>query len=201
MKYRFSRYAALAAALAIAFTVDTSANHNWSKYHWAKSTAVLSLQVGDNVGSQWDPYLDEAIFDWNTSAVLDLRQVTGGADPAVCEPTAGRIEACNAAYGDNGWLGIAQIWLASGSHISQAVDEAERHLLQYRRPTTRRPGGGWSRARRSLTTSDSITRTSSSTTPTSAPAWTTRTIRMAVRAARPAMTSRTSIRTSTTSIS
>ncbi len=68
MKYRFSRYAFSLSGAGARILVDTSANHNWRKYHWAKSTAVLSLQVGDNVGSQWDQYLDEAIFDWNTSA-------------------------------------------------------------------------------------------------------------------------------------
>ena len=141
MKYRFSRYAALAAALAVAFTVDTSANHNWLKYHWAKSTAVLSLQVGDNVDSRWDTYLGEAISDWNVSAVLDLARANGGADPDVCEPTAGRIEACNAAYGDNGWLGIAQIWIASGNHISQAVTKLNDTYFEtatYNTPAWRR---------------------------------------------------------------
>src|SRR5688572_31754287 len=37
-----------------------------------------------------------------------------------CRPTAGRIEVCNAAYGNNGWLGIAQIWI-SGAHITQGT--------------------------------------------------------------------------------
>lgn len=141
MHYRFGRYGVLAAALTIAFTVDSSANHNWLKYHWSKSTAILSLQVGDNVDNQWDAYLDEAINDWKVSPVLDLFKVSGGADPNVCEPTAGRIEACNAAYGDNGWLGIAQIWISSGSHISQAVTMLNDTYFQtptYNTPAWRR---------------------------------------------------------------
>ena len=47
--------------------------------------------------------------------------MNGGSNPASCLPTAGRIEVCNAAYGTNGWLGIAQIWVSSGSHITQAT--------------------------------------------------------------------------------
>ena len=141
MHDRFSRYTVLAAVLAIALAAETSANHNWLKYHWAKSTAVLSLQVGDNVDSQWDAYLTEAISDWNGSAVLDLEKANGGADPGVCEPTAGRIEACNAAYGENGWLGIAQIWISGGSHISQAVTKLNDTYFQtatYDTPAWRR---------------------------------------------------------------
>ena len=33
---------------------------------------------------------------------------------------AGRIEVCNAKYGQTGWLGIAQIWLSEG-HITQGI--------------------------------------------------------------------------------
>jgi hypothetical protein len=32
----------------------------------------------------------------------------------------GRVEVCNSTYGNNGWLGIAQVW-ASGSHITQGT--------------------------------------------------------------------------------
>lgn len=140
MNHRF-RHVVLAAALGIAFTANTSANHNWLKYHWAKSTGVLSLQVGDNVDSRWDTYLTEAISDWNGSAVLDLQRATGGSSPATCAPSAGRIEACNAAYGDNGWLGIAQIWLSSGNHISQAVTKLNDTYFEtatYNTPAWRR---------------------------------------------------------------
>ena len=44
----------------------------------------------------------------------------GRVRPAV-NPTAGRMEVCNGSYGSTGWLGIAQIWLTSGSHITQAT--------------------------------------------------------------------------------
>ena len=82
---------------------------------------MLTLAVGDNLTAAWDPYFQTALDDWNGDpTVLDLQYTTGGAKPRNCRPTAGRIEVCNATYGNNGWLGIAQIW-ASGNHITQAV--------------------------------------------------------------------------------
>jgi hypothetical protein len=81
----------------------------------------LTLDTGDNVSNSWDAYLDEAIGDWNQSSVLQLREVSGGTRPRNCRPTSGRIEICNAQYGNTGWLGIAQIWITGGSHITQGI--------------------------------------------------------------------------------
>jgi len=97
------------------------ASHSWGGYHWARTSNPFTLKVGDNVSSTWDAYLDEAIEDWSLSSVLDLQKVTGGTKPKPCRPTSGRIEACSARYGNTGWLGIAQIWITGGVHITQAV--------------------------------------------------------------------------------
>jgi hypothetical protein len=116
------------------------ANHSWGTYHWARTSNPFTLRVGDNVDSRWDAYLVEAIRDWNQSTVLDLEKVAGGTAPKSCRPTAGRIEACNASYGNNGWLGIAQIWL-SGGHISQAITKLNDYYFnqpQYNTPAWRR---------------------------------------------------------------
>ena len=98
-----------------------SANHSWGGYHWARTSNPFTLKVGDNVSSAWDSYLDEAISDWSASSVLNLTKVAGGTRPRNCRPTSGRIEVCNASYGNNGWLGIAQIWITGGEHITQAT--------------------------------------------------------------------------------
>jgi hypothetical protein len=79
------------------------------------------LQVGDNVSTDWDGYLTVAMSDWSASTVLNLSGVPGGTRPRNCKPTTGRIEVCNAHYGNNGWLGLAQIWVSGGSHITQGV--------------------------------------------------------------------------------
>lgn len=96
------------------------ANHSWGGYHWARTFNPFQLGTGDNVSSTWDAHLDQAISDWNLSSVLDLVKESGRTRPKTCKPTSGRIQVCNASYGNNGWLGIAQIWI-SGSHITQGV--------------------------------------------------------------------------------
>lgn len=116
------------------------ANHSWSTYHWSMSGSEVSLLVGDNVSNTWDPYLNEAIDDWNPSSVIQLAKTTGGTRPKTCKPTAGRIEACSERYGFTGWLGIAQIWV-SGGHISQAitkVNDSYFNTATYNKPAWRR---------------------------------------------------------------
>ena len=39
-----------------------------------------------------------------------------------CAAPTGKVRGCNAAYGYNGWLGLAQIWV-SGSHIVKGVSK------------------------------------------------------------------------------
>jgi hypothetical protein len=109
-----------AVAIVAGLVAPAAANHSWGGYHWARTSNPFTLKVGDNVSSAWDAYLDGAISDWSASSVLDLAKVAGGTRPKNCRPTAGRIEVCNARYGNNGWLGIAQIWL-NGDHITQAI--------------------------------------------------------------------------------
>ena len=111
----------LATVGALALLVATpSANHSWGNYHWARTSNPFTLKVGDNVSAAWDAMLNTTIADWSQSQVLNMVKVAGRANPRNCRPTAGQVEVCNSTYGNNGWLGIAQIW-ASGSHITQGV--------------------------------------------------------------------------------
>src|SRR5215207_4999122 len=103
----------------VAFSSTAEANHSWRKFHWARTSNPFTLKLGDNVSSAWDTYLNDAINDWNGSTVLDTQKVAGGADSSDCEPTLGRVEVCNGAYGSNGWLGVAGVW-TSRNHITQA---------------------------------------------------------------------------------
>jgi hypothetical protein len=95
-----------------------SASHSWENYHWARTSNPFTLKLGDNVSSAWDTYLATASSDWSQSTVLDTTIVAGGTRRN-CKPTSGRVEVCNASYGNNGWLGMAGIWI-SGSHITKA---------------------------------------------------------------------------------
>ncbi len=108
------------AVASLAATTPAGASHAWADYHWARTTTSFTLQMGDNVSGPWDAALDQAVGDWSSSSVIDLAKVSGSTSAKQCKPSAGRVEVCNAKYGQNGWLGIAQIWLSNG-HIVQGV--------------------------------------------------------------------------------
>lgn len=96
------------------------ANHSWGNYHWARTANPFSLKLGDNVSSVWDTHLTAASTDWSVSSILDISVVSGLTNPRRCRATNGRVEVCDSEYGNNGWLGLAQIWV-SGSHITKGV--------------------------------------------------------------------------------
>jgi hypothetical protein len=123
----------------IGFQSTPSADHAWGNYHWARTANPFSLDLGDNVSGVWDSSLSVAASDWSQSGVLDTVVVAGQARSKQCRPQAGRVEVCNAAYGNNGWLGIAQIW-ASGSHITQGsvkMNDTYFNTPQYNTPAWR----------------------------------------------------------------
>lgn len=99
-----------------------AANHSWGNYHWARSSNPFTLKLGDNVSGVWDTHLLITSADWSVSTMLDTVIVSGAntAMPKRCKPVAGRVEVCNARFGFNGWLGLAQIWVSS-SHITQGT--------------------------------------------------------------------------------
>src|SRR5438093_9407996 len=113
---------AITVALLAAMAAPSGANHSWGGYHWARQSNPFTLKLGDNVGAAWDSILSTTSSDWSQSTVLDTTIVAGSANPRNCRPTTGRVEVCDATYGYNGWLGVAQIWLQSGSkHIVQGT--------------------------------------------------------------------------------
>lgn len=118
MKFnRFSLFAVL--ALLALVVAPVSANHSWGGYHWGRTSNPFTIKLGNNVTGDWGGHLSQTSSDWNKSAVLHTTIVAGQAS-GKCRPTAGRDEVCNGRYGNNGWLGLAQIWL-NGSHITQGT--------------------------------------------------------------------------------
>lgn len=113
----------LAVCLAVAaMAAPAEADHSWGDYHWARTSNPFTLLVGDNVDASWDGHLRTAASDWSSDTAgnpLNVSVVPGQAKGRNCRPAAGRIEVCNARYGNNGWAGIATIWIGSGSHITQ----------------------------------------------------------------------------------
>jgi len=98
---------------------DASASHSWSSYHWARTANPFTLALGANTTGDWTSHLSTTSTNWSQSSVLDT-VVVAGQSSGNCRPTAGRVEVCNKKYGQNGWLGLAQIWI-SGGHIVQGV--------------------------------------------------------------------------------
>jgi hypothetical protein len=80
------------------------------------------IKLGDNVSGLWDGMFVTASNEWTQSNVLDTTIVAGSTRPKNCRATLGRVEVCNARYGNTGWLGVASIWLQSGTtHIVQGT--------------------------------------------------------------------------------
>jgi hypothetical protein len=121
--FRSTKITAVVVALAliiVPFRWTVEANHSWGGYHWARTQNPFTVQLGDNLTSTWDAYLSTASSEWSKSVVMNTIVVAGQARSRNCRPTAGRVEVCNDTYGNNGWLGVAQIWL-SGKHITQGT--------------------------------------------------------------------------------
>ena len=103
----------------------TIEQHAWSTYHWARQSNPVTLELGNNVNNTWKSYLDAASNAWSTPPdstwpdIIETTVVADGttSDPKKCTPTMGRVEVCNARYGQNGWLGVAQISIDSSGHI------------------------------------------------------------------------------------
>jgi hypothetical protein len=117
--------AAAVAALAGATASAALANHSWGGYHWARTSNPFTVKLGDNVNGAWDNMLRTASSDWSAGSFgspLRTTIVAGGTRPKPCKATAGRVEVCNASYGNTGWLGVATVWLQSGTtHIVQGT--------------------------------------------------------------------------------
>ena len=116
-KFRWPIALIAVAVFAFSLPLVASASHSWGKYAWPNNP---TLDLGNNLSSDWDAFLVAANTDWNFSPVITNTIGTGYAASTDCIPGTGRVEICNSSYGNNGWLGLAQIWV-SGDHIVKAV--------------------------------------------------------------------------------
>ena len=119
-KYQKKVAVLVAVFSAVALAGVTYGSHSWGGYHWARTANPFTLKLGDNVSSLWDSHLALTASDWSLSSVLDTVVVAGNTIPKNCRATSGRVEVCNSKYGNNGWLGVASIWV-NGGHIIQGV--------------------------------------------------------------------------------
>ena len=113
----------------VALAAPASASHSWSTYHWARTANPLALSLGDNVDTGWDAYLVTSSGQWSASTVLDTSVVPGSTTSRKCRAVAGRVEVCSAAYGQNGWLGLASISLSLGHIRSGTVKVNDSYFV------------------------------------------------------------------------
>ena len=133
MRRTFTLFVAL--AMLILGAAPALANNTWNGYHWAGGATdphdgSITLALVNDL-SDYKTQYSNVVGDWDGApGPLTLNSVLGGTRPAACDNVAtdaagdailGTIHVCNDAYGQNGWLGLARIWLASDGHIDAAV--------------------------------------------------------------------------------
>ncbi len=108
-------------AILAALASTAVANHSWGGFHWARTSNPFSVALVNSTTSEWVTAVTVADGDWDKSTVLDTVPVAGATDKRTrqkCAAPTGQVRVCNYAYGRNGWLGIAGIYL-SGDHITK----------------------------------------------------------------------------------
>ena len=130
------------AALAVSFVAVTSATHSWGGYHWARTTPQFTLKLGNNLTTaDWRAHLSQTSSDWNSGNSAVLTAIVAGQATKRCGMVAGTTQVCNGTYGNNGWLGLASINIASGTlHITQGsakVNDTYFNTTTYNNPNER----------------------------------------------------------------
>ncbi len=104
--------------------VPARADHSWNRYHWARTTSSFDLRIVDSVTSGWQFAFDESLSRWGSSSKFDNVVASVAEDSRTrkrCSTVSGQMRICNAAYGQNGWLGLAAINLDANGHITRGV--------------------------------------------------------------------------------
>ena len=118
----------VAGLVAIGLLVNVaSASHSWGGYHWARQTQQFTLKMGNNLSGNWPTHLLNASSDWNSPWLFGaastplLTSVVAGQSNKRCSAVTGTAQVCNGAYGNNGWLGLASIYITGGVHITKGT--------------------------------------------------------------------------------
>lgn len=139
VKYIFR---SLGAAICILmFSTSVQADHSWGEYHWANNAdEIIKLKVVNSTIGDWTPVLAESIVEWNVSSdpniseVIELaidRDDTSNRARKRCKSVTGQMRVCNAAYGYNGWLGIATINIDANAHIVKGTAKVNDSYSTY----------------------------------------------------------------------
>lgn len=114
--------------------VMSHADNAWNDYHWATKESSFVLKVIDSTTTDWDNELIQSLVEWSQSAAVNL--VIDSSDDTKktrkrCKMVLGQMRVCNAAYGFNGWLGMATIGLDSNGHIDQGTAKMNDSYTSY----------------------------------------------------------------------
>src|SRR5207245_2760663 len=131
-----------------AFLTVAHATHSWGGYHWARTSNPFTLSLGDNLTTlDWKGHLAQASSDWSlptnfgwTGAQPLLTAIVAGQSNRRCSAVSGTTQVCNSTYGNNGWLGLATIWITSGGHITQGsakMNDTYFNTSKYNNPNER----------------------------------------------------------------
>lgn len=131
-------------AINVIFSSAAHATHSWGSYHWARMANPFTLKLGDNLTSkEWKAYLSTASRDWNSPENVDplqasplLTSIVAGSGGKRCASVSGTTQVCNGTYGNNGWLGLATIYI-SGVHITKGtakMNDTYFNLSKYNNP-------------------------------------------------------------------
>jgi hypothetical protein len=112
------------AAIPVA-SMSLNADHQWASYHWAITpSGTLTLASIDNVSSDWQQSYETALSKWEQQGTIVHVKENGSdssRDRKRCSAVSGKMKVCNAAYGNNGWAGLASINIDSNGHITQGT--------------------------------------------------------------------------------
>jgi hypothetical protein len=106
----------------LAASATSLATHSWGGYHWARTANPFTLKLGNNLTSaDWNSHLAQTSSDWNSgnSPVITAIRTGQSKNTRRCSMVAGTTQICNGKYGNNGWLGLASIYITGGTHITQ----------------------------------------------------------------------------------
>ncbi len=125
-------------------------NHQWNKYHWTKTSPdQLVLNVGDCLGphpvqgASWSSILNDVLFQFYNGSVpwfdpdtaIDNWSDAGAPNLGLrlvsCDNKAANIKSYSDNYGDNGWLGLASIWIYVGKdkHIAKGETKVNDYYI------------------------------------------------------------------------
>jgi hypothetical protein len=114
----------LVASLVVGFTTTSVASHYWGQ--WKYADAYINYYNGAT-GNYYTHFQEEALLDlngWNRYTDVHLTQV-GSAG------TTDHINAYSGFYGNNGWLGIAEILQYSGWTVKEGRCRLNRSYLDF----------------------------------------------------------------------